>query len=178
MRESKLKRAVALLSGLDETRTPGRCILAAMVATDFLRAVGFADARPLACIVEILGTDPVTAAPRRLICGGRAQLGLQSSPDEYDGHLAVTVDGWLLDPTFGTMKQSWCRPLPATAMVPLLPHTTGIVAVLQRDGYVARWVANPANRRWRRSPFAAAARRKPIVDKMLAAWRTPDAIAS
>lgn len=165
-------------------RSQGQCILATLAARDFLRRIGFADARARPVMVVMQAHK-----------GGKVLhslgIGAPETPareDAWNGHLVVTIGSTrsLIDVAlFPCRRPQW-------------PGLTGMLAVrVSRrmaveqyglcglagfryaepdDGYDFEmlWLDNPANTSWTTAPDTAAERRMAVVDRLVdrfGAWR-------
>jgi hypothetical protein len=187
---TEFEKALALING---TKLPalkadqaGNCIQHALVARDFLRAVGFrAEVKSVAVYVEAYQGDDMLHS---VGCGARHLIGHDPNPERmgWDGHLVTVSEGHLIDPTFYQFRRKAWDWIPDVALLKLKarPRETfkfygaskgcSILAGFVRaaaDGYRFRalWMSTPSNTQWSKLPAARLDRRDHIVKEMIEA---------
>lgn len=158
------------------------CVVASLTVRDFLRKVGFADAKavPVFCVM-------------RAFKGGKelhsVGVGKPDDADEYgrwSGHMVVTTSGFLIDTTlYPTIRPQWRGVMTGMMTVPLEGFDQPIfgrevIAGLNSvdpddssDVFQIMWLATPDNKRWRDGPDAKRKfLRAPVVAEMAKAFGT------
>jgi hypothetical protein len=156
------------------------CVLSSLAVRDFLRAIGYRDARvrPVAFIVR---------AERNGAEIHSAGIGVPEGGDDrhehgqWNGHLVATIPslGWLIDTTLYQIKRPAWPDLPGMVALPVgrkapaavygLREITGASMVEPADNYRCDllWLANPRNTRYREGGDAEPYRREPVVAAMV-----------
>lgn len=143
-----LHQAYAAERRIGEGLSQKSCILMAATVRDFLYRVGFRDAqvRPVVFFIEAIRNDEVI---KQLGIGNPE--GPQKREDAFDGHMIVTAEGWLIDPTLfhATPREQWPT-FPTMMAQPLfkgdpaiewfgLPVLTGGAVPENDQGNLVRW---------------------------------------
>jgi hypothetical protein len=183
-----LENALEFVSGLriggDERAAFGGCIIASLAVRDFLRQIGLAGVRerPVALIIwatrEGKDLNSVGVGVNRI-------SGLAAAPGGWDGHMVVTINDLIIDPTFYQIRRPEWDWIPDVAIVRKAPagetftvapgkRSLPVLGTLSRQileyECCALWLSNSSNQDWRRSPNAFLSRRKAIVSWMLASY--------
>ena len=154
------------------------CVLTSLTVRDFLRGIGFVNAR-VAPVSTIMWA---TERGKEL-----HSLGIGDPEDARDidghwtGHMVVLVSGHLIDTTlYHTRRPAW-PDLPGMIAVPLAPKEkerrqwkgldilTGTEITDPERDYIfsVGWFDNPRNTRWRGGGDTERERRKPVVTKLI-----------
>jgi hypothetical protein len=155
------------------------CVLCALTVRDFLRKIGFEDARAIPVCVAMQATKNGELLHSLGI--GHPE-GARKEKGRWPGHLVVTVPsaGYLIDSVlYGARRRQWPH-LPGMMAVPLQPGAisrvfgleplAGIQSDAASDSYefTLVWLDNPDNMAWRQGKDAREKwRRKPVVKAML-----------
>jgi hypothetical protein len=190
---TKFEKALALINGtklpaLNPNQT-GNCIQHALVARDFLRAVGFrAEAKSVAVYIEAYQDDNMLHS---IGCGARYLLGYDPNPERtgWDGHLIVVSEGHLIDPTFYQFRRKAWDWIPDVAVLELIPRAerkafafhgasksrpilSGFTHLENSYKFRALWMSTPSNDQWTRLPAARLDRRDYILKEIIEGWRS------
>jgi len=160
------------------------CVLCALTVRDFLREIGFADARvaPVICVIWALQDGKQLHS----LGMGAPDNPKARGPHHWRGHLVTVAADWLIDCTlYPSARPAWpdlpgmiAVPLfaPAARTRPLPMYDLDAIASIggqdpENPGYefAIAWLDNPKNRGWRRGPDARdSVRRAPVIRHMLA----------
>src|SRR5262245_682208 len=181
---TKTERFAKALRILSEThfRDPdgtGACIPSSLAVRDFLRELGFA-AEVRSVALNMILIKPGTL-PRQIMIGSREIVGA-SAGRGWNGHLVVTSNGLLIDPTFIRLRRPWWPWLPAVAIVPVTDRkfrervaveggkSIPVIACLRdnRDGeFLTMWAETRRNDEWKSAPAARPDRREGTVSWLI-----------
>jgi len=189
---TKFERALALinatkLSALNPDQA-GNCIQHALVACDFLRAVGFhAEVKSVAVYVEAYQGDDMLHS---VGCGARHLIGHDPNPERtgWDGHLVTVSKGHLIDPTFYQFRRKAWDWIPDVALLKLIPLAerkrftfhgasqgrpvlAGFAHLENGYRFRALWMSTPSNNEWTKLPAARLDRRDYILKEMMEEWK-------
>lgn len=163
--------------------TPGfskqSCILASLAVRDFLWKVGFSEAQA-APVYFFIRAFRLGKEVHSLGVGDHAAVGQPEhcpDPHKWTGHMAVKVDGWLVDPTlYQTQRPQWDG-LPGMAAMymegdiqPVRGHT--VLAggqAMTPDGTRVEmvWLDQPGNKSWRQGDDHLRERRANVVRQLV-----------
>jgi len=180
--KNKLENTLEFLQGIGFTGT--HCIFTSLAVRDFLREIGVkADVRSVALIV--------TAAHQGLPLH-RLGVGMNKLWDDpyegpnWDGHLIVTVPGYLIDSTFHTVRReawSWTPDILITkrgtklqikeSNYPALPIVAcaSMISPAHQYQFQAVWFSYTRNNGWKTAPDFEPTRRQGLISEMLEEWR-------
>lgn len=180
--QPKLLKAAAVIGGylhLTFSREPwishpdkskDSCILSSLTVRDFLQKVGFAaEVRTTAFYIDAYqGSEQVHSL-------GIGIPGQSAEGSGWDGHLAVVVDGWLIDTTLYQVHRDAWDGLPGMLMIPMAPvgHMFRDLPVLASVSYVDQekdnyecnvfWLDRSEDRSWKSAPDSHRNRRHDVV---------------
>jgi len=171
--QRNLEQTLELIKGLHfdgfKNGGPGYCVLGSLAVRDALRLLGFdAQVKSVACEIKAAAGEP-SIGLHALCVGMNKLIGDPYHGKDWDGHLIVTVPGYIIDPSMSSMRRDAWDWVPPTAVVrrqPKIVHTLptlhGKLPVIarwredlpDRDNYKfeAVWASYNANQGWRNGP--------------------------
>lgn len=172
---------------LRSTIIPGKskesCVLCALTVRDFLRQIGFRDAR-VKPVTVVMWAEEAGKTLHSLAIGSPTDPRPLTSAERWTGHLITTIDNYLIDPTLYAAARPQWPDMPGMMAVPiepirdarpvppfnLMPIAGTEITDSDRPDYrfATLWLANPKNRAWRRGPDARdTLRRWPVIKHMV-----------
>ena len=164
------------------TAVPNSCIISSLIVRDVMRGLGFpAEVKSVALELTAQGGTPVLP----LYELGVGMNKLTNDPYEgknWDGHLIVSVPGFIIDPTFGACRRTSWEWIPDIAVVPrtttkltlaAASRSLPVLALWQEHideynyDFLAVWAANSFNTEWKKAPDARPDRRRELVQDAL-----------
>jgi hypothetical protein len=154
-------------------RSHGQCILTALTVRDFLQDIGFRSAR-VAPVAFAIHAERDGKVLHQLMIG--APTTYRENPAEHwNGHLVVTVDGFLIDASLHLATRTQWPVLTGMAMVPIntdhdpRKSTSPLAGFTCAEGdtmVTAAWLARTSNSGWTFAPDTNIARRSQTVAVM------------
>jgi hypothetical protein len=180
---TNLYSALEFLRGVQFTGN--HCIFTSLAVRDFLRRIGIkADVKSVALIINA----SQEGLPLHTVGIGMNKLWNEPyEGDKWDGHLIVTVPGFIIDPTFHAVRRSawgWTpnimvakrgsTPRFNSDIHPDLPVIAAVNEESPEHSYrfQAVWFSYSRNSGWRNTPDGRdPIRRQDIINEMMNAWK-------